>query len=458
MAVKKRKILLAVIILCVGLAGFAAAAMAARRSAAIDSLSGPKSTDKGILWDMGGRICYKDLDSWAGGLEILDRGEGYDPESPCTMERFLTYFWRSCGAPETALPNPFTDISEGDDVCQPALWAYKLGIVSGGTLAPDESCSWEEALACLWRAAGSPTTSAGAAGGSDAQAYAWASEKKLLSGDVISETALTCADAAGLLFRAWKNPRLFPPMDRLAAAEALYASPVIAHAMGAPGEIPTRLNCLESFELEYAAGVRVFEVDLLPTRDGQIALHHGWGSYVRSMDEFLSHPLREQYTPLSFRDLLELMAEYPDFCVITDTKYTDEADYLPEFAAIVGEAEEMGLSYLFGRMAVQVYSADMYRKLDAAYDFPWYVYTLYAEGFDETAETFREKAAFCAEEGILGITMWDFWWHEEFKPIADEYGIQVYVHTVNNLEKARALLDSGVNAVYTDTLIPSQLR
>ncbi len=42
--------------------------------------------------------------------------------------------------------------------------------------------------------------------------------------------------------------------------------------------------------------------------------------------------------------------------------------------------------------------------------------------------------------------------------IAREYGVRIYVHTVNDKEKARALLESGVDGIYSDTLTPDSLE
>ena len=57
----------------------------------------------------------------------------------------------------------------------------------------------------------------------------------------------------------------------------------------------------------------------------------------------------------------------------------------------------------------------------------------------------------------MGITMWDYWWREDYAPIAREKGLKVFAHTVNDPEQALALLAEGVSAVYTDELTPGDL-
>ncbi len=256
------------------------------------------------------------------------------------------------------------------------------------------------------------------------------------------------------------------PAGERTAWEILADARLITHGMGEVDGITT-LNCLEGFQAQYGQGVRVFEVDLRLTADQQVVLRHDWRAgwqsgiseiSIPTMKEFLSRPILRKYTPLSFRDLLLLMEEYPDICVITDTKFTDAEVVTLQFRSMLRDAEELGLSYLFDRMIIQVYDPLMFKVVDGIHHFSSYIYTLYSEGFSTTESDFREKAVFCAENGIGGITMWDRWWRESFAPAAEEYGITVYVHTVNDPEAARSLLDGGVSGIYTDSLTPADLE
>ena len=256
-----------------------------------------------------------------------------------------------------------------------------------------------------------------------------------------------------------------PPEGELSALEILSEAQVIAHGMGAMEGIAT-LNCLEGFQQQYERGVRVFEADLRLTSDMEVVLRHDWRAgwqagisetQIPSLKAFLNRPILEQYTPLSFQDLLLLMEEYPDICIITDSKFTDAEIVTLQFEAMLEDAKELGLSYLFDRMIIQVYSQLMYTVVDNIHHFPHYIYTLYAEGFGRTEDAFREIAAFCGENDILGVTMWDYWWDKSYLPIAQEYDVQVFAHTVNDPQEALALLESGISAVYTDTLTPGNL-
>ena len=256
-----------------------------------------------------------------------------------------------------------------------------------------------------------------------------------------------------------------PPPGERTAAEILEEQRIIAHGMGAIAGRAT-LNCLEGFQAQYENGVRVFEVDLRLTADQQVVLRHDWRAgwqagvsetSVPTLEQFLDKPLLGRFTPLSFQDLLRLMEQYPDVCVVTDTKFTDAEIVKLQFEAMVRDGAELGLSYLFDRMIIQVYDQLMFRVVDSVRHFDYYIYTLYTDGFARTEADFREKADFCAENGIMGITMWDYWWREDYAPIAREKGLKVFAHTVNAPEQALALLAEGVSAVYTDELTPGDL-
>lgn len=255
-----------------------------------------------------------------------------------------------------------------------------------------------------------------------------------------------------------------PPGERT-AREILADARIVTHGMGEVDGITT-LNCLEGFQNQYEQGVRAFEVDLRLTADQQVVLRHdwraGWQSGVSevsipTMKDFLNRPILKQYTPLSFRDLLLLMERYPDICVVTDTKFTDAEVVTTQFTAMLRDAEELGLSYLLDRMVIQIYDPLMFKVVDNLHHFDSYIYTFYHEGFSTTEAEFRERAAFCGENGIGGVTMWDYWWRDAFAPVAEEYGLKVYVHTVNDPERARSLLERGISGIYTDSLTPAAL-
>lgn len=256
------------------------------------------------------------------------------------------------------------------------------------------------------------------------------------------------------------QPERAKPAGEKSATEILANTRVIAHALGTVDGIEG-LNCLEGFLEHYAQGVRVFEADFRMTSDGYVVLRHDWTgglqadirtTAIPTREEFLAAPILGKYTPLSFQDLLQLMVEYPDICIITDTKFVEAEEVTLQFQSMINEAHKLGLSYLFDRIAVQVYSVSHYTIVNSLYHFPHYIYTLYQESFAETENAFREKVVFCEQNGIEGLTLWDYWWDPDYRIIADWHNVKIYAHTVNDPDTARRLINSGVSAVYTDKL------
>ena len=145
-------------------------------------------------------------------------------------------------------------------------------------------------------------------------------------------------------------------------------------------------------------------------------------------------------------------------CIVTDSKFMEAEVVRMQFDAMLQDAADLGLSYLLDRFVVQIYSPLMFQVVDSIHHFKGYIYTLYLEGFDGREDTFRQRAAFCAENGILGITMSEELWDSAYAGIAEEYGLSVFTHTVNDLDRALSLLDSGISAVYTDSLTPGSLE
>ncbi|MBQ9459631.1 MAG: hypothetical protein IJU66_06825 [Oscillospiraceae bacterium] len=280
----------------------------------------------------------------------------------------------------------------------------------------------------------------------------------------LEEAEKRAAEEAERLRNAIPPERVKPAGER-SAQEILDECPAIVHALGAIDGV-SGLNCLEGFLMHYNSGARVFEVDIRLTADGKPVLRHDWigglqdgvdTTSIPTLDEFRSKPILDKYTPLSFRDLLLLMAEYPDICIITDTKFTDAETVTMQFNAMLDDAHALGMSYLFDRMIVQVYSPDHFTVVDGLHHFPFYIYTLYQDYFGRTEDSFRNKCVFCQENGIMGLTLNAELWDADFLPISNWRSINVYLHTINDADEGRRLLRTGVRAVYSDTLDPADL-
>lgn len=137
----------------------------------------------------------------------------FSPSATCTTAQILTFLWRSQGAPEPTINNPFTDISTSEYFYKPALWAYEQGLISGTAFKGSTPCTRSSTVMYLWKLAGSP--SAPAASFTDvpsaadySQAVAWAVDKGITSGNSATTfgPSRTCTrgQIVTFLYRAYK--------------------------------------------------------------------------------------------------------------------------------------------------------------------------------------------------------------------------------------------------------------
>ena len=84
----------------------------------------------------------------------------FSPNRTCTREQIVTFLWKAAGAPapETT-DNPFTDVTEGKYYYDAVLWAVENEITGGmseTSFGVGKPCTREQAVTFLWKAAGAP--------------------------------------------------------------------------------------------------------------------------------------------------------------------------------------------------------------------------------------------------------------------------------------------------------------
>ena len=239
----------------------------------------------------------------------------------------------------------------------------------------------------------------------------------------------------------------------------------IDHAMGGIlGD--TYTNSYEAFLLNYQLGHRVFEVDFYLTIDDKtVAAHDGrsWAENATffhngantsqsidfSYDNFMSSLWHGKYHPLDLADVFKLMQKYPDIYVVTDTKFVDEESVRLQFNSLVMAATEIDVT-LLDRLIPQIYHEKM---LDVIMDvYPWdsVIYTLY----QDPTWTPESVLAFSETSGVKLITMPAASVTPEIAELWSTAGIKIAAHTVNNLGEVKYLQSLGVEAIYTDFLLP----
>ncbi len=116
----------------------------------------------------------------------------FGPDQPCTRAQIITFLWRAAGSPApqgiAGLPG---DVDGSAYYAQAVLWALENGIASGtgpDAFSPDAPCTRAQSVTFLFRAVGSPASSA-ASGFRDvadadyfAPAVTWAQRSSVTSG------------------------------------------------------------------------------------------------------------------------------------------------------------------------------------------------------------------------------------------------------------------------------------
>ena len=136
---------------------------------------------------------YYDAVLWAAQKGITGGTDAvhFSPNDPCTRSQIVTFLWRAAGSPEPKSMGSFTDVSGNSYYAKAVAWAVENGITGGtgdGKFSPNDTCTREQAVAFLYRAAGSPAVSGGSAFGDVAanayyaNAVAWAEQNEVTGG------------------------------------------------------------------------------------------------------------------------------------------------------------------------------------------------------------------------------------------------------------------------------------
>ena len=223
----------------------------------------------------------------------------------------------------------------------------------------------------------------------------------------------------------------------------------------------------EAFEENYANGRRVMEVDIIMSADDRGVLKHEWDIPVQEgiseeniPDEanFLKAKLDGIYTPMSFEQLCGLMIENSDLWIVTDTKTGDIDELSRQFKVLTDTISETGAPEIMDRFIIQVYNEQMFEYLRENYAFKTYIFTMYDRFYTSNREEiFCEVCRYCVNKGIKTLTIPYDCYNEEMQQIADAYGRNLYVHTINDKIVADELIHAGVTGIYTDELYDDDL-
>ncbi len=224
----------------------------------------------------------------------------------------------------------------------------------------------------------------------------------------------------------------------------------IIHAGGIQdnsGKLYTYTNSKNALLNCRAKGNNISEIDFRISSDNCLVCTHEWtmmykngvalSDYPVTKDEFLECKTHGGFTSMWLGDLVEFLEENPDFLFITDIKDNNVqgcsiiADYCPKWK---------------DNFIIQIYHASEYDQIRAL-GFRNIIYTLYASSAEE--REVNTLLVFAQNHELIGFTYWADWQDTYLQPFLAA-GYSSYVHTVNDIEERNALLNLGIEAIYTD--------
>jgi glycerophosphoryl diester phosphodiesterase len=274
-------------------------------------------------------------------------------------------------------------------------------------------------------------------------------------------TALTLLVVAASCSTGLRHPSPLAPDPYQWARD----SRLIAHALGGLDGF-AYTNSREAFIGSYARGLRVFEADLVFTRDGQLVALHDWSPGLLSAlgfqippdaelpltsAQFLQSRIHGRLTPLAVRDLLDLLRSHPDAWLVTDTKVTEGPEMTRPFQALVAAARDVDPAVL-DRVIPQIYNQAMFPGVSAVYPFRSWIYTLYL-----SKDSDAQVVEFVRQSRVRCITLAPYRVKPAFVASLKAAGAFTFVHTINNLQEVRQLEAEGIHGFYTDSLTPGDL-
>ena len=116
----------------------------------------------GVFVDVATGSYYEDAVDWAveNGITQGTDDTHFAPDGICTRAQAVAFLWRAAGSPKPETRTmPFTDVPAGSYYYDAVLWAVENGIAKGTsdtTFSPNMTCTRAQIVAFLWRSEKSP--------------------------------------------------------------------------------------------------------------------------------------------------------------------------------------------------------------------------------------------------------------------------------------------------------------
>ncbi|SNU07944.1 Glycerophosphoryl diester phosphodiesterase family protein [Lachnospiraceae bacterium] len=271
------------------------------------------------------------------------------------------------------------------------------------------------------------------------------------------------------------------------------SSQYMLHALGGM-DSKTYINSIDSLNITYNAGYRLFEADVSYTSDDVPVLAHSaqdnvwtesdWNErigmaypfkdengeemtesdmdYFRkngysfqdhtcSYDTFMSFRIQGEYTATSFADIAKFMEKHDDMYLMVDAGNRDYESTQKLYKLIVAACENN--SRVLDRIIAGGRTTDMMKAVKETYDFP--LLNMYYDSDDMREESIYSTEQFvqyCKDNNITSFSTAKETYNETIGAELKEAGLISYVFTVNSFDEADIIRSYGADIIGTDFL------
>ena len=240
------------------------------------------------------------------------------------------------------------------------------------------------------------------------------------------------------------------PMQALPELDPLLLeNRAVAHALGGIDGIAYS-NSLNAFRHSVELGFKIVEVDLMLVEGELICFHEGNEGQLtwRGPEDAAKWPQEYglaryagRFRIISARELLQALDRVEGVYLVTDTK-GDNAEVLQRLVELAREINEG----LVTRIIPQIFLPSEVAAIETIAPFPRVILTLYSwDSSDAEVLEAVQRHRFAA------VTMPPPRVSADFVAELRALGVLSYVHTVNDADVIRELLEKGVHGVYTDS-------
>jgi len=224
---------------------------------------------------------------------------------------------------------------------------------------------------------------------------------------------------------------------------------IIAAGLGEWNDL-TNTNSREAFLHNYERGFRAFEFGTQFSADGIL---FGISEAMRTPRfTFLQEQEVADYTLMPFEEIVELMLEFDDWYLITNTKYHDNLQALQSTFEYMLNAVNNVEPSLLNRIVVQVYNRHMYYFMINNFPFGAYIYCLHTSG-----DSIEALLGFVEKNGLAVVSMPVSRATPELVESLNQLGVDSFIKS-NDLHEIRDMFERGVTGVYTDFVTPNMMQ